>query len=194
MGAGPAGLFAAFQLGLFNIRSIIVDGRPKIGGQCTAFYADKLIFDAPGFSSILSADLIDGLREQLASASPVIMLERRVAAINWISGEQLFTAQLADGLKIRAQTTILAGGGGAVDTLPMLDGHQIDDLVNVDPSTFSAGRTNVFAIGDAASYPGKLRLILSAFHEAALATQAIRKALSENTVLPRARVKRRRGR
>ena len=32
-------------------------------------------------------------------------------------------------------------------------------------------RPRVFAVGDAASYPGKLRLILSGFHEAAVAVR-----------------------
>jgi thioredoxin reductase (NADPH) len=35
----------------------------------------------------------------------------------------------------------------------------------------------MFAIGDAAWYPGKLRLILSGFHEAALMAQAVRRLL-----------------
>jgi thioredoxin reductase (NADPH) len=43
----------------------------------------------------------------------------------------------------------------------------------VDPSTCATSRPGIFAIGDIAHYPGKLKLILSGFAEAALAAHAI---------------------
>ena len=43
-----------------------------------------------------------------------------------------------------------------------------DGLALVDAARFETSAPGLFAIGDAAVYPGKLRLILSAFHEAAL--------------------------
>jgi thioredoxin reductase (NADPH) len=52
-----------------------------------------------------------------------------------------------------------------------LERHQIV----VDPATCATDRAGVFAIGDVASYPGKLKLILSGFSEAAMAAHAIYK-------------------
>ncbi len=49
------------------------------------------------------------------------------------------------------------------------------NLVVVDPATCETSRAGVFAIGDIASYPGKLKLILSGFSEAAMAAHAIYK-------------------
>ncbi|MFA6264636.1 MAG: NAD(P)/FAD-dependent oxidoreductase [Pseudolabrys sp.] len=46
-----------------------------------------------------------------------------------------------------------------------------DELVKVDVSTFETNRLGIFAIGDINTYPGKLKLILSGFHEAALMAQ-----------------------
>jgi thioredoxin reductase (NADPH) len=43
-----------------------------------------------------------------------------------------------------------------------------DELIKVDVSTFETNRHGIFAIGDINTYPGKLKLILSGFHEAAL--------------------------
>jgi thioredoxin reductase (NADPH) len=43
----------------------------------------------------------------------------------------------------------------------------------VDPATCSAGRDGIFAVGDIATYPGKLKLILSGFAETAAAAHAI---------------------
>ncbi len=42
--------------------------------------------------------------------------------------------------------------------------------IEVNTENFQTNKTGIFAIGDICSYPGKLRLILSGFHEAALAS------------------------
>jgi thioredoxin reductase (NADPH) len=47
------------------------------------------------------------------------------------------------------------------------------DLIRVDPATCATNVAGVFAIGDIASYPGKLKLILSGFAEAAVAAHAM---------------------
>ena len=46
------------------------------------------------------------------------------------------------------------------------------NLIKVDTSTFQTNRTGIFAIGDINTYPGKLKLILSGFHESALMAHA----------------------
>ena len=43
----------------------------------------------------------------------------------------------------------------------------------VDPATCASSRPGIFAIGDISAYPGKLKLILSGFAEAAMAAHAI---------------------
>ncbi len=45
--------------------------------------------------------------------------------------------------------------------------------VTVDPATCQTSLPGVFAIGDVATYPGKLKLILQGFSEAAVAAHAI---------------------
>ena len=46
------------------------------------------------------------------------------------------------------------------------------NLIAVDTECFETSEKSIFAIGDINSYPGKLKLILSGFHEAALMSQA----------------------
>ncbi len=48
-----------------------------------------------------------------------------------------------------------------------------ENLVAVDTEKFETGTSGIFAIGDINTYPGKLKLILSGFHEGALAAQRI---------------------
>ena len=45
--------------------------------------------------------------------------------------------------------------------------------VKVDPATYQTSQEGIFAIGDVATYPGKLKLILQGFSEAAMAAHAI---------------------
>src|ERR1700733_1818696 len=48
-----------------------------------------------------------------------------------------------------------------------------DNRIAVDPASCAASRPGIFAIGDIAAYPGKLKLILTGFAEAAAAAHAI---------------------
>ncbi len=47
-----------------------------------------------------------------------------------------------------------------------------ENLIQVDTARFESETPGIFAIGDINTYPGKLKLILCGFHEAALAAQA----------------------
>ncbi len=47
-----------------------------------------------------------------------------------------------------------------------------ENLIPVDTEKFESSEKGIFAIGDINTYPGKLKLILSGFHEAALMAQA----------------------
>ncbi len=53
-----------------------------------------------------------------------------------------------------------------------------DNLISVDTEKFESSVPGVFAIGDINHYPGKLKLILSGFHEAALMAQAAKKIIA----------------
>jgi thioredoxin reductase (NADPH) len=48
-----------------------------------------------------------------------------------------------------------------------------DELIPVDTAAFETSIPGIFAIGDINTYPGKLKLILSGFHEAALMSQKV---------------------
>ena len=48
-----------------------------------------------------------------------------------------------------------------------------ENLIPVDTEKFETSEQGIFAIGDINTYPGKLKLILSGFHEAALMAQQV---------------------
>jgi thioredoxin reductase (NADPH) len=57
IGAGPVGLFTVFEAGMFDMRCHVIDGLPELGGQCTALYPEKYIYDIPAHPSILAKNL-----------------------------------------------------------------------------------------------------------------------------------------
>jgi len=87
----------------------------------------------------------------------------------------VIVADLAGQTRRLAADCLLPFFGLATDLGPLaswrldLDNHRI----RVDPATCATSRPGIFAIGDIAAYPGKLKLILSGFAEAALAAHAI---------------------
>ncbi|MGE0724238.1 MAG: NAD(P)/FAD-dependent oxidoreductase [Alphaproteobacteria bacterium] len=94
------------------------------------------------------------------------------------SGGQLsavVVTDLAGGTRRLAADCLLPFFGLATDLGP-LAGWGLDiehQHIRVDPATCATSRPGIFAIGDIATYPGKLKLILSGFAEAALAAHAI---------------------
>ena len=55
-----------------------------------------------------------------------------------------------------------------------------ENLIKVDTEKFETSVPSIFAIGDINTYPGKLKLILSGFHEGALAARACFKLARPN--------------
>ncbi len=306
IGAGPCGLFAAFELGLLDIRCHFVDILEKVGGQCSELYPEKPIYDIPALPVVTGQELTDRLMEQIKPFSPTFHLGERIdvlmklpdgrfllgtdtgkvfhpkvvivaagggsftpkrpplegiegfegtsvfyavrkmeqfrdrdvlivgggdSALDWTlnlqpiarsmtllhrrddfrgaphSVEQMRTLVREGKMKLLiGQVTSLQGSGGelsgaivktkegdvplAINRLlpffgltmklgPIADwGLNLNEnLVTVDTERFETSTKGIFAIGDINTYPGKLKLILSGFHEAALMSQAAHKII-----------------
>jgi thioredoxin reductase len=78
IGGGPAGLFTAFYGGMRQASVKIIESMPQLGGQLSALYPEKYIYDVAGFPKILAQDLVNGLKEQLSRFNPTICLEEKV--------------------------------------------------------------------------------------------------------------------
>ena len=81
IGAGPAGLFLAFQLGLQEIGCHLVDVLPEPGGQCAALYPDKPIYDLPGLPVCSGRELTERLLQQLRPFNPPLHLGQLVSSL-----------------------------------------------------------------------------------------------------------------
>ena len=78
IGGGPAGLFAAFYAGMRGASIKLIESMPQLGGQLTALYPEKYIYDVAGFSKILAGELVERVKEQAMQFDPTICLEEKV--------------------------------------------------------------------------------------------------------------------
>jgi len=307
IGAGPVGLFAVFELGLWDLKCHVIDILDKVGGQCAELYPEKPIYDIPGFATITGLGLVENLMEQIAPFGAQFHLNQMVtrlesqdndrflietdaesrflcrtvfiaagggsfqpkrppipgieafekqsvfysirrmedyrdhdivivgggdSALDWTLNLQPIAKSLTlihrrdafrgaqDSVnKMRAlvdagqmtlkigQVTELGGSDGHLETVSVKTADGTEDLnctrllpffgltmklgpvadwglnlhenlIPVDTEKFQTSQPGIYAIGDINTYPGKLKLILSGFHEAALAAHAAKKAVS----------------
>ena len=77
IGAGPVGLFAAFYVGMRDLSMRVLDALPEAGGQLTALYPEKYIYDVAGYPKVRAKELVKNQLEQLAPFHPVYTLGER---------------------------------------------------------------------------------------------------------------------
>lgn len=314
IGAGPVGLFAVFQAGMLGLRCAVIDALDMAGGQCSALYPEKPIYDIPGYPAITAEALVEQLTRQAAPFEPLYRLGQQVTALTpETDGGFSLTTSAGETVRARAvlvaagcgafgpnrpplanlaayegkslfylvhrredfrdKRVVIAGGGdsavdwalslvevaarvmvvhrrakfravpdserrlralAAADRLDLVVPYQLDRLegadglleavwvkslegekrrlaadrllaffglsmdlgpitdfglaldrnhITVDPATLQTSVPGVFAIGDIAHYPGKLKLILSGFSEAAMAVHAIYPLVHPDKVL-----------
>jgi thioredoxin reductase len=121
VGAGPTGLFAAYYAGFRGHRVAVVDSLPELGGQITAMYPEKQIFDVAGFPSVKGRTLVEGLVEQAATAKPEYLLDR--TALTLAHDDDGVTVGLDDGTEVRAGAVLITAGIGKFSPRPLPAGE-----------------------------------------------------------------------
>lgn len=163
IGAGPVGLFQAFQLGLLEISCHIVDALPHAGGQCVELYGDKPLYDIPGTPATTGRGLVDALRTQVAPFKPVMHLGERVETLarepdgRW----RLSTDRATEFL---AKTVFIAAGVGAfvprrvaIEGIEAFEGSKL--FYHPDDLDRFAGQTVVVNGGDDSALDTALALV-----------------------------------
>jgi thioredoxin reductase (NADPH) len=110
IGGGPTGLFAAFYAGLRGVSCRIIDSLPELGGQLTALYPEKYIYDVGGFPRILARDLAANMVEQGLQFGADVRLEEQVQDL--IAHDGGYTITTSRG-RYPTRKVLIAGGKGA---------------------------------------------------------------------------------
>lgn len=111
IGAGPVGLHTAFYAGLRGLSVRILEAQAEIGGQLSALYPDKLVYDWPGLPSVRAAEIVDALVAQLAPFSPDIRLSEVAQQLTPTPSGFTVTTQRG---QYPAHAVIMAAGLGAL--------------------------------------------------------------------------------
>ncbi len=112
VGAGPVGLFTVFECGMVRLNCHVVDVLDDVGGQCTALYPEKPIYDIPGFPRIEAAELVVRLKAQAAPFRPVYHLGEQVQTLEPLTGG-FWQVTTSKGTVLQARAVIVAAGVGA---------------------------------------------------------------------------------
>jgi thioredoxin reductase (NADPH) len=114
IGAGPVGLFAIFECGMVKLNCHVIDSFEKIGGQCSALYPEKPIYDIAAYPSIAAQDLINQLEKQAEPFNPVYHLNQQVIEINQLDQQGTdWLIKTSIGTEIKTKSIIIAAGVGA---------------------------------------------------------------------------------
>lgn len=147
IGAGPTGLFAAYYAGFRELSVAIVDSLPEPGGQVTAMYPEKMIFDVAGFPAVRGRDLVGALVEQAAAFKPQYLLGRQARTVTDTDDGLLIG--LADGTQVRAGGMLITAGIGEFRPrpLPAADGWLGRGMVHFVPELAEHAGRDVVVVG-----------------------------------------------
>lgn len=120
VGAGPVGLFGAYYAGVRKLSTAILDSLEEPGGQITAMYPEKAIFDVAGFPAIKGRDLVEQLMAQAAPHDPQYLLGHQ--AVELERGEGAFAVTTSAGLRIECRAIVITGGIGTFTPRPLPTG------------------------------------------------------------------------
>ncbi|MDQ0270855.1 NAD(P)/FAD-dependent oxidoreductase [Cytobacillus purgationiresistens] len=154
IGGGPTGLFTAFYGGMRQASVNIIESLPQLGGQLSALYPEKYIYDVAGFPKVRAQELVDNLKEQMAKFDPTVSLEQSVEELE----------KLADGtFKIvtdkdvhYSKSVIITAGNGAfqprrleLESAKQYEGKNLHYYID-DLNHFAGKKVVVFGGGDSA--------------------------------------------
>jgi thioredoxin reductase (NADPH) len=117
VGAGPTGLFGAYYAGFRGLSVTVIDALPEPGGQVTAMYPEKVIYDVAGFPAIRGRDLVVNLVEQASQFGPDYRLGVRAEELSYVDGKPLL--KLGDGEELLCGSVIITGGLGSFTARPL---------------------------------------------------------------------------
>lgn len=155
IGAGPAGLFQVFELGLLGIKAHILDSLSQPGGQCTELYPDKPIYDIPALPVCGARELIDRLMQQIRPfgaefhlGEEAVQLERRE--------DGRFRLVTSAGTVFDTGAIVIAAGVGsfqprrlALENVGQFEGTQVHYRIK-NAADFHGRKLVIFGGGDSA--------------------------------------------
>jgi thioredoxin reductase len=154
IGGGPTGQFAAYYAGLRTMKTKVIDSLPTMGGQLTALYPEKLIYDVGGYPQVYAKDLVESLTAQMMQYGPTLALDQKVT--NLTVADKVITVATDRDETHYSKSVIIAAGVGAfmprkmdVRGIAELEGRGVYYFVN-DTGKLAGKRLVIVGGGDSA--------------------------------------------
>jgi ferredoxin/flavodoxin---NADP+ reductase len=112
IGGGPTGLAAAFRAGMHEVSARIIETAAQLGGQVTALYPEKKIYDVFGLPEILGKDLVRDLIKQGLQFGAEVNLGEAVMALDY--QDDGLMEVITESRAYPTRTVIIAGGIGLI--------------------------------------------------------------------------------
>ncbi len=157
LGAGPAGLAAAYYAGHREASVRIIESLEQIGGQVAATYPEKEIFDVAGHPRIRGEDLVALCAEQGLQYSPDVRLGEEVKTLERLEpgGEALLRVTTDRG-SYDSRTLIITAGHGPfeprklqIEGIEQWEGSGVHYVVR-EKAVFKGARCVIVGGGDSA--------------------------------------------
>ena len=147
IGAGPAGLYGAYYAGFRGMSVALMDSLEEPGGQITAMYPEKAIFDVGGFPAIKGKDLIENLLNQAKPSNPKFLLNQTATTLTKNPDKSITITSETD--SVTAKAVIITGGIGKFTPrpLPAADGWSGKGLVHFVPKLSEHQGKDVVIVG-----------------------------------------------
>jgi thioredoxin reductase len=158
LGAGPAGLAAAYYAGHRDASVRIIESLEQLGGQVAAVYPEKHVYDVAGHPKILGTKLVELCAEQGLQYEPEIHLGEEVQTLERLSqnGEELLAIGTDNGGPYVSRALIITAGHGAfeprklgIDGIDEWDGRGVHYFVR-EKDTFRDRTCVIVGGGDSA--------------------------------------------
>lgn len=120
IGGGPCGLFSAFYGGMRELKVKVIESLPQLGGQLSALYPEKYIYDVAGFPKTKAQDLIDQLVIQAKTFKPTVILNQTIENVTKVNDD--YFRVTSDKEVHYARTVLIAAGIGSFQ--PRRIGHE----------------------------------------------------------------------
>ncbi|WLR55743.1 NAD(P)/FAD-dependent oxidoreductase [Mesobacillus subterraneus] len=154
IGGRPAGLFTAFYGGMRQASVKIIESLPQLGGQLSALYPEKYIYDVAGFPKVRAQELINNLKEQMAKFEPATALEQSVEKLEKLEDGSI---KLTTDKEVHyTKTVIITAGNGAfqprrleLESAAQYEGKNLHYFID-DLNQFAGQKVAVLGGGDSA--------------------------------------------
>jgi thioredoxin reductase (NADPH) len=154
IGGGPVGMFTAFYGGMRQASVKIIESLPQLGGQLSALYPEKYIYDVAGFPKVRAQELVNNLKVQMSKFDQTVVLEQSVEKIE---KQEDNSFKLTTDKEVHySKTVIVTAGNGAfqprrleLENASQYEGKNLFYFID-DLNKFAGQKVVVFGGGDSA--------------------------------------------